>query len=355
MAIGPLIEGVVSPTASSTTRRSALDSITKTQGKRPDPYQSQYYATKGAFQGGANTALAAQIGTTARNQATIFGGSPIGNARDIINDYVAQGILVRNPDGTIYNPNTGVGTPPAGPGGGGDGTTPTGPPTGPGGPGGEENPDLGQVSREAIEAQINALTAQYGLDLESIAALGGEIGAQARFLMAQLNRDEGFAQERQLGQLVGRGIFRSGVTARDTARLQGDFALKRAQVEQDKGARLRQLAERAGVAKVGLARGKADVISQIDQGNLTAEIRQALLNELNSLTPQQIQGALDATRQPTPPLNIAQAAYGGATQPYAGGQQPQQGLVPVDPYDEELQRLLNARPTALSGLAPVLK
>lgn len=296
---GPLIEGVVSPTASSTTRQKALESA-KDYGSTTD--QIKYATAEQLFNQGASTSAvgaalsAPQTGTMAGQQ---------------LNTYTAMvnAGWQQNPDGTWTHAGTGKQTDatgttlindpvgPVGPGGPGVVNDPdTGQPTGP--------PGLGQVSQEAIEAQINALTAQYGLDLEGIAALGGEIGAQARFLLAQLQRDQGFAQEDLLGNLVGRGVFRSGITARDTGRLQGDFAARRAQVEMNKGQQLRQLAERAGLARVALARGKADTISQIDAGNLPAEIRQALLNELNSLTPQRVEQALANSRGPLPELEL---------------------------------------------------
>ncbi len=322
---GPMIEGVVSPTASAETRRKALASAAT-----PDRFGAQQYeGTQRAFNQGANTATAAGAGLL---EAAMDSGQRSRMDPGVLDAAKATAGFTVNADGTlrsIYSgqnygsigelmgtttlsgsPNTGGGyVPPGGPGGAGGGgggggeVGPSDPGGGPGGgPGGPDT--LGGASAAAIEAQINALTSQYGLDLEGIAALGGEIGAQARFLMAQLQRDQGFAQEDLLGNLVGRGVFRSGITARDTGRLQGDFAARRAQVEMNKGQQLRQLAERAGIAKAGLARGKADVISQIDNANLPAELRQVMLNELNSLTPDQIQAALDASRRPQGQLDL---------------------------------------------------
>ena len=302
---GPLIEGVVSPTATSTVRKNALEG--------GNPVASGGYTQGLRDPGTIGDAYAYQLALANRNNLDQTVGQAIGDVSYQATeaghaDRMTAAGWTRNPDGTWTHASTGKVTDAGGQTLLSDGGPNTGgvlaPPVDETGmrknPDGTEGPPgLGQVSREAIEAQISALSAQYGLDLESLAALGGQIGAQAKFLLAQLQQDEQYAQEGLTGNLVGRGVYRSGITARDTGRLQGKFANQRAQVEMNKSQQLRQLAERAGLAKVGLARGKADVISQIDAGNLNAELRQALLDELNTLRPDDVKNVLGANALPT--------------------------------------------------------
>lgn len=352
---GPMIEGVVSPTASKKTITKTLESAA-TPGRLEDQYTYGAVA-KAQEQGGSIQDMAnAAVGAQAAGPAGVTSGFSQYGATNLQN-LINSGAEIRS--GWVIDPTTGVAigradnpnvtssvaptvttgntpVPTAPPGGGGNPPAPPGTPDQPVDPG-----SLAEISRRAIEGQISALEAQYGLDLASIAALGGEIGQQARFLLAQMGIDQERAQEGLIGNLVGRGVLRSGITARDFGRQSQDFAMRRAEIEMNKGQRLRQLAERAGAASAAMGRGKADVIAQIDQGNLPAEIRSRLLGELQGLTPQDIQRALDAAysgnqqslsdimdRTGQGGLNFSGQQVGSAVDSYAG---PVVGGYQIDP------------------------
>lgn len=182
----------------------------------------------------------------------------------------------------------GKGLAPASPGSGG-GAGPA--------PGAEETEDtLAGLSAEALEDAIAALEAQYGLTLEEIVALGGDIGARAALLRNELERRAVLAQEQLISNLLNRGLFRSGIAARDLGRLREDIASERAQFEQDVSSRLRELQRRAGMGAADLERQKADIRRQIEAGNLDAEVAQALLGELESITIDDIRKASQANK-----------------------------------------------------------
>ncbi len=292
-----MIEGVVDPRVNLESRRKVLE-----QAKQPGTGVDQYHYKNQAAGNIIDQSVRTPSSVTIAEAPTTspFGGHDPGHdlatmaevqrlANERANMLADQG----------YDPNTGdyVGNTTTGNGGViNDPHRPPGPGKEPGQPGTEGPPgDLQGASREAITSQIDALTAKYNMDLSSLAMMGGQIGAQAKFLMAQLDRDAGFAQERLEGNLAGRGMFRSGVTARDTSRLQGDVANQRAEIELNKADRLRELIDRGAGAKANLAQGKANAISGIDFGNIQAELRQLALNELQKLRPEDIDKALAAS------------------------------------------------------------
>lgn len=134
--------------------------------------------------------------------------------------------------------------------------------------------DLGAASTNALQAQIAALQAQYGLDLAQLAALGGDIGARAEMLMAQLDRQEKVAYEGVISNVLQRGIFRSGITARDLSRVAADFADQRAMLELDKNAALRDIEARRGAANAAMNQGIGGTYGEIQAGNTETELAQ---------------------------------------------------------------------------------
>lgn len=145
--------------------------------------------------------------------------------------------------------------------------------------------DLGAASTNALQAQIAALQAQYGLDLAQLAALGGDIGARAEMLMAQLDRQEKVAQEGVISNVLQRGIFRSGITARDLSRVAADFADQRAMLELDKNAALRDIEAQKGAANAALNQGIGGTYGEIQAGNTETELAQLGAGEMPSAIP----------------------------------------------------------------------
>lgn len=130
------------------------------------------------------------------------------------------------------------------------------------------------ATNDALQAEIAALEAQYGLTLAQIAALGGEIGARAQMLLDQLAQQEKMEQEDLISSLLQRGVYRSGMTAADLAQLADLFAGKRAEVEFNKTQQLGQLELQRGAATAGIHSGIGASVGQLSGGNTQAELAQ---------------------------------------------------------------------------------
>ena len=130
------------------------------------------------------------------------------------------------------------------------------------------------ASNDALAAEVAALEAQYGLTLAQIAALGGDVGARANFLLAQLAQQEKFAEEDLVSGLLQRGVYRSGMTARDLSRLADLFGEKRAQVEMDRNSQLQQLELQRGAATAGMRAAQGAAFGNLEAGNTQAQLAQ---------------------------------------------------------------------------------
>lgn len=149
--------------------------------------------------------------------------------------------------------------------------------------GGADN-ELARISADAVRDAIAALEAELGMTIDEIAALGGEVGARAQRLLAELDRQAVLEREQLIGSLLRRGLFRSGIALRERQRLEEAVGMRKADVEARKGEQLRRLEMDAAQAKIDFERRKADIEAAVLEGNLDAETAQALLDDLEKLT-----------------------------------------------------------------------
>ena len=67
-----------------------------------------------------------------------------------------------------------------------------------------------------LQAQLDAIAAEYGLSREQLDAEGGEIGRQWQFAKAELIRNAFNQQESTINSMIERGILKSGLTVQGT-------------------------------------------------------------------------------------------------------------------------------------------
>lgn len=151
---------------------------------------------------------------------------------------------------------------------------------------------LAELSMDAIRANIAALEAQYGMTIDEIIAAGGAAAADAQFMLGQLAKQEQRQTEQLIGSMVTRGLLRSGITAQNLARQQGDFADVRARQQEVLGREQQGLERQGASANANLQAGIANLISMINDANLDPELARAMLGEVEGLQISDIEAAL---------------------------------------------------------------
>lgn len=164
-------------------------------------------------------------------------------------------------------------------GGGGAAAAPAAPPA----EGGGELASVGGLSADQIEAAISFIESQFGQSIAEIAAAGGEAGRVAQNLLAELQRQKRNAVEAQISQLLSRGFLRSGIAARDRARLQEQVAAREAEINSRLQSTLADLARRAEQVKAQTELEKASTISSIESSNIESGTAAALQGRLNEI------------------------------------------------------------------------
>ena len=155
-----------------------------------------------------------------------------------------------------------------------------------------ETGSLPDLTVQAIRDAIAALEAQYGLSIDQLAQAEGDIGEQARILLQQLDEQIQLEQEALVGSLLRRGLFTSGIALREMERAQRQGVQRKAEVERQKGTRLRQIEGQRQQLSIDLEQQKNSLIQEVLLGNLDPEVAQALLDELETLTVEDIQNAI---------------------------------------------------------------
>ena len=140
-----------------------------------------------------------------------------------------------------------------------------------------------------------------------------------------LDRQEKVAQEGVISNVLQRGIFRSGITARDLSRVAADFADQRAMLELDKNAALRDIEAQKGAANAALNQGIGGTFGEIEAGNTETELAQ-----------------LGAGETPSGPLSSDQADQGVTNNP---GGYVAPGNVSIQDFQNSLTPQLRAKLT----------
>lgn len=179
-------------------------------------------------------------------------------------------------------------------GGGGGGTTTTPKQetttTGPGGttaPGGGTQTggslDLGGLTADELRAMLNYLSAQTGLSFAQLSQQAGAIGDAVRQLMDQISRQSVIDMRNTENDALRRGIFHSGILARNVGQVQSGVASQRNAARSDAANKLSDLQNQMDSLVAQNTLQAASAGSQILQANLPAGEQAALQNQLAQL------------------------------------------------------------------------
>lgn len=146
-------------------------------------------------------------------------------------------------------------------------------PEGPGGSGNTGGTDLGRFTEAEIEAALAALEAQYGMTREQLLMDQTQLGAQARLLMARMERQRQLGVQAAESDAVGRGIYRSGILGENVQGIENQYQESVAQAEQQRLAQeqaiqtqlqflQQQKAAEAAQIQAGILRSSADYANQ---------------------------------------------------------------------------------------------
>lgn len=203
----------------------------------------------------------------------------------------------------------GGGTGGGGTGGGGGGGQPTG---GTQSTSTAQNSDpmqglLGQLTAEEIEATIAYLESVTGLTREQLLSEAGQAGELMRRLMGRLDLETDMREQAVIGNALGRGIFRSGITQQDLGRVYADQALQAGDITGAFGKTVSDLQTQADVLNAQLQRKIADQVSGIENANIDVGLRAAFLNRLNELGLGQLAGLIEQAANAVPSADMAAA------------------------------------------------
>lgn len=178
------------------------------------------------------------------------------------------------------------------------------PPPGPGGSGNEGGTDLGRFTEQEIEAALAALEAQYGMTREQLLMDQTQLGAQARLLMARMERQRQLGVQAAESDAVGRGIYRSGILGENIQGIENQYQEGVAQAEQQRLAQeqaiqtqlqflQQQKAAEAAQIQAGILRSSADYANQAGISAAQAGLQPAspLADAQNRYVQTQLQGA----------------------------------------------------------------
>lgn len=118
------------------------------------------------------------------------------------------------------------------------------------------------TANAALETQIAAIEAEFGMTREQLLADEGEAGRQFRAALVGLQQQRDDNIRASMNQLVDRGVLRSGIAVSDRARIGQEFETARGLAEGDQDYALAQIAAQRAAINPQEAQAKAAATAQ---------------------------------------------------------------------------------------------
>jgi len=148
---------------------------------------------------------------------------------------------------------------------------------------GSSLPDIGGLTADELNAMLNYIAATTGQTVAQLSQQAGALGESVRQMMDQINRQYQLDAQATEGNALQRGIFHSGILARNVGRLAEGRSQSEQATRSDAASKLAELQAQLDALAADNQLQAAQVGSDILQSNLDVGQQAALQNRLKEL------------------------------------------------------------------------